>query len=90
MDRLQDLEDLVQDLRGQLGQEQPDTAGDDLSQPDLGQSSPAHLVKQRDSDGSPASVPSVARQKAGRLVLQDPSRDRYVSSGFWTVVNDTR
>lgn len=72
MERLQNLEKLVKDLSGQLEQ--------------------AHAA-QRKSNSPAASTNSTTtassvHQDLGRLVLQDTNQNRYVTSGFWSKVND--
>jgi hypothetical protein len=74
MERVQYLEALVKDLSGQLEQAK------------------AHAATSPKADGPPEgnssdSTSDVQRQ-FGRLVLQDANQSRYVSSGFWSRVND--
>jgi hypothetical protein len=85
-DRLLTLESLVKELRGQLeearsigggssGVGSPENARDDGTYEDLRGDSPSSNV------GS-------VQKEFGRLVLQDAGSSRYVSSGFWSRVND--
>jgi hypothetical protein len=85
-DRLLTLENLVKELRGQLeearstgggssGVGSPENAGEDETHRD-----------QREQ--SPLSNAGSIQKEFGRLVLQDASSSRYVSSGFWSRVND--
>ncbi|KAI1323304.1 hypothetical protein F5Y16DRAFT_403606 [Xylariaceae sp. FL0255] len=82
MDRLKTLESLVKDLSGQL--EQAHAAAN--SSTGASPSSSTH-----DADvGSPSSAPGTTgiQDQMGRLVVKDASRSRYVSTGFWSRVND--
>ncbi|KAI1176478.1 hypothetical protein F4777DRAFT_597616 [Nemania sp. FL0916] len=85
MERLRNLEGLVKDLSSQL----------ELAQAAANSSagnSPASSANDRDADHQRAATPSTAassiQSRFGRLVLDDASRSRYVSSGFWSRVND--
>jgi len=90
MDRLRNLENLVKELSGQLEQAHAiaSSTGDGSSE----YNSPRRSTQDRDAedqrDTSPASNTSNVQKQFGRLVLQDTSRSRYVSSGFWSRVND--
>jgi Zn(2)-Cys(6) binuclear cluster domain-containing protein len=76
MDRLLSLENLVKELSGQLEQ--------------------AHATQYRDTEHQRESTPPAASTSAassvqsnfGRLVLRDAKQSHYVSSGFWSRVND--
>jgi len=72
MDRVQNLENLVKELRGQLEE--------------------SHAAQDRDAEhqrGTSTATNTHNVQKAfGRLVVQDANRSRYVSSGFWSRIND--
>lgn len=82
MERLRNLEDLVQELRGQL--EQANAAATSSSAGgSSGVGSPESSTHDRATDHE-----SGVRSQFGRLVLQDANRSRYVSSGFWSRVND--
>jgi len=81
VDKLRSLEALVQVLRGQLEQAQA------ASSPE------SHVDNQhQDSQHQDILAPNVAaeslQQDLGRLVLQDASNSHYVSSSFWSRIND--
>ncbi|MCJ1438641.1 hypothetical protein MMC27_008031 [Xylographa pallens] len=89
-ERLRTLENLVNELSGQLKQANaaaPSTAGG-LS----GINSPKSSPHDRDADhqmniSSAENITEVQKQ-LGRMVPHDADRNRYVSSGFWAKVND--
>ncbi|KAI1307510.1 hypothetical protein F5Y03DRAFT_352523 [Xylaria venustula] len=85
MERLRNLENLVKDLNSQLEQAHA------LSNSSTG-NSPASSANDRDGDhhtqGSFNPAGSSIQSQFGRLVLNDAGRSRYVSSGFWSRVND--
>lgn len=83
MERLRSLEGLVKELSGQLEVANAAASSAAGSSPGAGGSSPG---KSRDEDKhtSPAGI----HKHFGRLVVQDPNRSRYVSSGFWSRVSD--
>lgn len=72
MDRLRNLENLVKELSSRH--------------------EPADVTQNRDAGPQTATSPvtntSSVQKQFGRLVLQDASSTRYVSSGFWSRVND--
>ncbi|KAI0455794.1 hypothetical protein F5B21DRAFT_182384 [Xylaria acuta] len=85
MERLRNLESLVKDLSTQL--EQAHVAANSSTG-----NSPASSTQDRDG-GHQRSEPLTTgtgniQSQFGRLVLGDASRSRYVSSGFWSRVND--
>jgi Fungal Zn(2)-Cys(6) binuclear cluster domain len=86
MERLRNLESLVKELRGQLEQTSRGTAASSVV------NSPGNSSHDRDTDNpretSPSTDVSNLHQPLGRLVLQDANRSRYVSSAFWSRVND--
>ncbi|CAJ2506557.1 Uu.00g006870.m01.CDS01 [Anthostomella pinea] len=91
MERLRSLESLVKDLSGQLEQAQA-AALSTGSSPRIDIDSPGSSTHGRDADHR-AEQPSTTsagnvQQQFGRLVLNDASKSRYVSSGFWSRVND--
>jgi len=90
IDRLRNLENLVKELSGQL--EQAHAAACSAGGGPSGFNSPRRSTQDRDaehqSDTSPVTNTSSVQKQFGRLVLQDTSRSRYVSSGFWSRVND--
>lgn len=90
MERLRNLEYLVKELSGQLEQAHAEasSAGGGSS----GANSPGSSTQDRDAEHqrytSSATNTSSVQKQFGRLVFQDASRSRYVSSGFWSRVND--
>lgn len=90
MDRLRNLESLVKELSGQL--EQANAAASSTAGSSSSVNSPESSAYERDenrqtSTSSTAGTTNVQKQ-FGRLVLQDPKQSRYISSGFWSRVND--
>ncbi|KAI3321590.1 hypothetical protein HD806DRAFT_524048 [Xylariaceae sp. AK1471] len=85
MERLRNLESLVKDLSGQL--EQAHAAANSSTG-----NSPGSSPNDRDTDHQKAASSTMStgniQSQFGRLVLNDASRSRYVSSGFWSRVND--
>jgi Fungal Zn(2)-Cys(6) binuclear cluster domain len=90
MDRLHNLENLVKELRGQL--ERAHAAASTADVGSSGVNSAGSSTQNRDMehqrDPSPATDARILSKQFGRLVLQDASRSRYVSSGFWSRVED--
>jgi hypothetical protein len=90
MERLRNLESLVKDLSGQL--EQANAAALSAASGSSGVNSPESSSHDRDTDhqggGSSSTNAGNMQKQFGRLVLQDANRSRYVSSGFWSRVND--
>lgn len=90
LDRVRDLENLVRELSGQLAQARamtsPSGAGSSTSH------SPGMSTQDRAAEHQLESLFSAntdnVQQQFGRLVLKDASRNHYVSSGFWSRVND--
>jgi hypothetical protein len=90
MERVRNLESLVKELSGQL--EQANAAARSTAGGSSGVNSPGSSPHDRDTDqqkdsSSTASTTGVQKQ-FGRMVIQDGSKSRYVSSGFWSRVND--
>jgi hypothetical protein len=89
MERVRNLESLVKELSGQL--EQANAAARSTAGGSSGVNSPGSSPHDRDADqrdtSSTASTTGVQKQ-FGRMVIQDGSKSRYVSSGFWSRVND--
>ncbi|KAH8698681.1 fungal-specific transcription factor domain-containing protein [Talaromyces proteolyticus] len=77
MERLHTLEGLVKELSGQL--EQANATANSTVASSSGDTEPP---QENSSNTSPANV----QNKFGRLVLQDASSSRYISSGFWSRV----
>jgi hypothetical protein len=90
MERLRNLENLVKELSGQL--EQAHAAASSAGGGSSGVDSPGSSTQDRDVEHqrhtSPATNTGSVQKQFGRLVLQDANRSRYVSSGFWSRVND--
>ncbi|KAI1351039.1 hypothetical protein F5Y01DRAFT_325585 [Xylaria sp. FL0043] len=85
MERLRNLENLVKELNSQLEQAHAHSNSSTGN-------SPGSSANDRDSDHQAAasltSEGSGIQSQFGRLVLNDAGRSRYVSSGFWSRVND--
>jgi hypothetical protein len=84
MERLHNLESLVKELSSQL--EQAKSAANSAAGGSSGVGSPESSTHDRQPNNS-AGTDNV-QGRFGRLVLQDSNRSRYVSSGFWSRVND--
>lgn len=84
MERIRHLESLVKDLSGQLERANAGSSS--------GVGSPASSshdpITDLQRENSPTSNTGSVQRSFGRLVLQDSSKSRYVSSGFWSRVND--
>jgi len=90
MERLRNLEDLVKTLSGQLEQAQAQAQTNTGSSTGNSPSSSTHdpdAEHQRATTSATTNTSKIQSQ-FGRLVLNDASRSRYVSSGFWSRVND--
>jgi hypothetical protein len=100
MERLRILESLVKDLSGQLAGAEggPDVRRVAVEGAQL-DTAPNRAVREHEGDQvlrvEAVAAPDAAvagsqgiHQQFGRLVLQDPSRSRYVSAGFWSRVHD--
>lgn len=90
MDRLRSLEGLVKELTGQLEQGQAAASSQGGSESGLNSlsTSAQHRGAEQQRHVSPTLSTSSVEVPFGRLVLQGDSHSRYVSSGFWTRVND--
>ena len=90
MERLQNLESMVKALSDQLRQAKAATSS--TAGGSSGINSPECSGFDHDADeqrdASDNTNAGSAKKKFGRLVSQDASRSRYVSSGFWSRVND--
>jgi hypothetical protein len=89
MERVRNLESLVKELSGQL--EQANAAARSTAGGSSGVNSPGSSPHDRDADQrDTSSTPSTTgvQKQFGRMVIQDGSKSRYVSSGFWSRVND--
>jgi len=96
MDRLHKLENLVKELSSQLHQEQAAAGNVSIPQAQTAQNTPSVEGPGRGT-GNVAGTPDAndllnltknVDYQFGRLVLDDHSQTRYVSSGFWSRVND--
>jgi Fungal Zn(2)-Cys(6) binuclear cluster domain len=86
MERLHTLESLVKELSGQL--EQANATAHSNGDGSSGVNSPGSSPYDRDPDNQMDASSAGVQKKFGRMVIQDPNRSRYVSSGFWSRVND--
>jgi hypothetical protein len=84
MERLHTLENLVKELSSQL--EQAKSAANSTAEGSSGVGSPEGST--HDRQPNPSAGTDKVQSRFGRLVLQDSNRSRYVSSGFWSRVND--
>ena len=90
MERLRSLEGLVKELTGQLEQARAaanSASGAPSESTSPGSSTHDHGTENR-RDVSPATSAGNVPKQFGRLVLHDANRSRYVSSGFWSRVDD--
>ncbi|CAH0050911.1 unnamed protein product [Clonostachys solani] len=94
MERLRSLEGLVKELSGQLEQAHSSSGSPPGAVPggSSGVGSPEGSSHGRDGEhgeGTSPPINSASMQKHfGRMVLQDTSKSRYISSGFWSRVSD--
>jgi hypothetical protein len=88
MERLRTLETLVKDLTGQL--EKAKSAANPAGKGSSSAGSPESCIHDRELGQQPHKSPDNAdvQEKFGRLVLRDASQSRYISSGFWSRVDD--
>ncbi|KAI0387009.1 fungal-specific transcription factor domain-containing protein [Hypomontagnella monticulosa] len=86
MDRLRSLEGLVKELSSQL--EQAHAAASTSDRGSSSVNSPDSSNQDRDADHHVDSSPASVHKQFGRLVLGDSGQNRYISSGFWSRVND--
>ncbi|KAE9973485.1 hypothetical protein EG327_009082 [Venturia inaequalis] len=90
VERLHSLENLVKELSNQLKESQAVNSSAGGSSSEVG-SPDRHVtyadVEHQGRNPSVADITGVDNQ-FGRLVVQNASRSRYVSSGFWTRIND--
>lgn len=90
MERLRTLERLVRELSSQLEQAQiaarsaDQTSAADSLPPDLTSNSQVHPREHP----APASDGVGINEQFGRMVLQDSNRSRYVSSSFWSRIDE--
>ena len=90
IERLRNLEGLVNDLSDQL--KQANAASSSAAGGSSGVNSPESSSHDRDTDHQSDALSdksaSNVQKDFGRLVHQDANRSRYVSSGFWSRVKD--
>ena len=89
MGRLRKLESLVQELSGQLEQARSTTADTSSGPSEVG--SPSSLSPHLDAEAQGSTLfmeTSHVSKEFGRLVVQNPDQSRYISSGFWSRIND--
>lgn len=88
--RLRKLESLVQELSGQLEQAHAAAASSSSGPSEV--DSPGNQFQYQDAELQRKSPSAAANDgmpgEFGRLVLQDASHSRYISSGFWSRIND--
>ncbi|EPS26814.1 hypothetical protein PDE_01753 [Penicillium oxalicum 114-2] len=84
MDRIQSLEALVKDLRGQLEEANARVNGCP------GASSSVHSSEHSTGEqmGSPSARSDHAPSPVGRLVLRDSNQSRYIGNSFWSRITD--
>jgi hypothetical protein len=87
MDRIRNLEDLVKDLTSQLEKARSESGSFAGSHSHVSSPGHAHASEPQDH-ASPVSDHTGVHEQLGRMVLQDTSHTRYVSSEFWTRVDD--
>ncbi|PLB46398.1 hypothetical protein P170DRAFT_448304 [Aspergillus steynii IBT 23096] len=85
MERVRTLENLVKQLRGQLAEANAAVVRSATGGSAVNSSGGSMHDHQ---DLSHQKLEGDVHDQFGRLVLQDPDRSRYVSSGFWSRVND--
>jgi hypothetical protein len=92
MERLRNLENLLNDLSGQSRLMNTAASSATSGSPGVHLPSPGSSGYNHDAvlqgDASPNTNPSNVQTKFGRLVVQDANQSRYVSTGFWSRVND--
>lgn len=87
MERVRHLENLVKKLRLQLEEARATNVLSSNGTP--GTRTPGRSSHGHQSQESPTKTTADSIQKPfGRLVLEDANKSRYVSSGFWSQVND--
>ena len=90
--RLQYLEQLVKELKAQLTRAQTQAVANTTKSASSEVRSPGVATGDSDSERwkgtSPTTNTDSVQKHFGRLVSQDASSSRYVSSGFWSRVND--
>jgi hypothetical protein len=87
LDRLRNLEDLVRDLRGQLEQAHAASSNEPSAVNSPGSAS-THRDAEVQAFNSDARDTDGIRKQLGHMVIQDADQSRYVSSAFWSRVDD--
>lgn len=85
VERLHGLESLVKSLSGQL--EHANAIANFARSGPSGVNSPGSSAHNHDADHEMDNT-TAPQKLSGRLVVQDTNRTRYLSSSFWTKVND--
>ncbi|KAF4120046.1 Fungal trans [Geosmithia morbida] len=90
MERLRTLESLVEELNGQLEQARASAnrGYEDASSASNQDSSKPQLTTGMLESSSSTAGTSRLEKPFGRMMLQDSSRSRYVSNGFWSRISD--
>lgn len=89
MERMRALENLVKDLSDQLELARAAARANSTAGGTSRVDSPESSIDQhRGTSADTSTGNDQVLQEFGRLVLQDTNRNRYVSSGFWSRVND--
>ena len=87
LNRLHNLENLVKELSGQLEQARATISSSRGAS--SASNSPGSSNQSREAENpSPDTHMTNVRQQFGRLVVQDAGRNRYVSSSFWSRIDD--
>ncbi|KAK6859173.1 fungal-specific transcription factor domain-containing protein [Apiospora arundinis] len=88
MDRLQKLEGLVKDLSSQLEQAQAAVPVNSGSPSANSTGSSTRREAENWGESPPAHPGSSATRQSGKLLVQNADRSRYISSDFWSRIND--
>ncbi|KAK8062189.1 transcriptional regulator family: Fungal Specific TF [Apiospora hydei] len=87
-ERLQKLESLVKDLTSQLEQAQASVPTNNSGSPANSTGSSTRREADNRADTPSRNLSRSATRQSGKLVIQDADRSRYVSSDFWSKIND--
>ncbi|KAK8030150.1 transcriptional regulator family: Fungal Specific TF [Apiospora rasikravindrae] len=88
VERLQKLESLVKDLSSQLEQAQAAASATNSGSPANSTGSSTRREAENRGDSPSAHLGRSTTRQSGKLVIQDADRSRYVSSDFWSKIND--
>ncbi|KAK7959859.1 fungal-specific transcription factor domain-containing protein [Apiospora aurea] len=88
VERLQKLESLVKDLSSQLEQAQAAVPTNNSGSPANSTGSSTRREADDRGDTPSTNLSRSATRQSGKLVIQDADRSRYVSSDFWSKIND--